>query len=87
MTALAAAQEEENVAPPELTSASGQLVPGTTQVDRPDLYSDNWDGDKYKGSGWNELTGLLAIGILVPVVGLVIALATRGTLWGLVSFY
>jgi len=64
-----------------------QLISGTDKVDRPDLYSDQWDGDKYVGSGWNELTVGLAIAIAVPVLGLVFALATKGTLWGVVSFY
>eukprot|EP00240_Pyramimonas_obovata_P006194 CAMPEP_0118932934 /NCGR_PEP_ID=MMETSP1169-20130426/10713_1 /TAXON_ID=36882 /ORGANISM="Pyramimonas obovata, Strain CCMP722" /LENGTH=309 /DNA_ID=CAMNT_0006875641 /DNA_START=95 /DNA_END=1028 /DNA_ORIENTATION=+ len=56
-------------------------------VDRPDLYSDNWDGDVYVGSGWNELSVGLAIAIAVPVLGLIFALSTKGTLWGVVSFY
>ena len=57
------------------------------RVDRPDLYSDQWEGDKFVGSGWNELTIGLAIAIGVPVIGLIFALSTRGTLWGVVSFY
>lgn len=56
-------------------------------VDRPDLYSDQWEGDQYIGSGWNELSVGLAIAIIVPVLGLVFALSTKGTLWGVVSFY
>lgn len=56
-------------------------------VDRPDLYSDQWEGDVYVGSGWNELSVGLAIAIAVPVIGLIFALSTKGTLWGVVSFY
>lgn len=60
----------------------------STEVrDRPDLYSDNWEGDVYTGSRWNELTVLLFITFIVPTVGIIFAVATRGTLWGLVSFY
>jgi len=54
--------------------------------DREDLYTDNWDGDQYKGSGWNELTVGLAIAVAVPVIGLGFAAATYGSLWGTSSY-
>lgn len=50
--------------------------------DRKDLYTDNWDGDVYKGSPVNILTILAAVSILVPVAGLVFAYQTYGVLWG-----
>ena len=50
--------------------------------DRKDLYTDNWDGDKYKGSPVNILTILAAVSILVPVAGLIFAYQTYGVLWG-----
>ena len=68
-------------------NAEKPTIEGMIMTDRPDLYSDKWSGDTYTGSNWNELTGLLAVGIAVPVLGLIFALATRGTLWGVVSFY
>ena len=52
------------------------------EKERPDLYSDNWQGDEYVGTGtWNELTVGLAIAIVVPLVITVFAAATNGVLW------
>ena len=52
------------------------------EKERPDLYSDNWQGDEYVGTGtWNELTVGLAIAIAVPLVITVFAAATNGVLW------
>lgn len=45
--------------------------------ERKDLYTDNWDGDKYKGSPLNILTVLAAISVLVPVLGLIFAYQVR----------
>jgi len=45
------------------------------------LYSANWQGDVYVGSKWNIMTVLMAVSILVPVMGLVFAWASYGTLW------
>lgn len=50
--------------------------------EREDLYTDNWDGDVYKGSPVNVLSVILAVSILAPLVGLIFALQTYGTLWG-----
>ena len=50
--------------------------------ERKDLYTDNWDGDQYKGSSFNILTVLAVISVLVPVLGLVFAYQTYGVLWG-----
>ena len=47
----------------------------------------NWDGDVYMGSVWNEATVLGLIAAAVPLAGLVFAVATKGTLWGLVDYY
>lgn len=55
---------------------------GMPERERDDLYSDNWDGDEYKGSNFNELTVGLGIAIATPVIGLLIAAATYGKLWG-----
>jgi len=55
--------------------------------DRPDLYSDNWQGDEYVGKGfWNELTVGLAVAIVVPLVITVAATASRGVLWDTTRF-
>lgn len=50
--------------------------------DREDLYTDNWDGDVYKGNKVNVLSVLVAISVLAPLVGIIFALQTYGTLWG-----
>lgn len=50
--------------------------------ERKDLYTDNWDGSEYKGSSVNVLTVIGAISILAPLIGLIFALQTYGTLWG-----
>lgn len=50
--------------------------------EREDLYTDNWDGDVYKGNPVNVLSVILAVSIIAPLVGLVFALQTYGTLWG-----
>ena len=50
--------------------------------ERKDLYTDNWDGSEYKGSGFNILTLLIALSVLVPAAGLAFAYWSYGTLWG-----
>lgn len=50
--------------------------------EREDLYTDNWDGDVYKGGKVNILSVLIAVSILAPLAGLLFALQTYGTLWG-----
>jgi len=50
--------------------------------ERKDLYSDNWDGDEYKGGGFNILTVLILLFVGVPVVGLLFAYQSYGVLWG-----
>ncbi|KAK3271868.1 hypothetical protein CYMTET_19804 [Cymbomonas tetramitiformis] len=50
--------------------------------ERKDLYTDNWDGDVYKGSGFNILNFLIILTIGVPVLGLIFAYQTYGVLWG-----
>lgn len=50
--------------------------------ERKDLYTDNWDGSEYKGSQFNILNLLVVLFIGVPVLGLVFAYQTYGTLWG-----
>jgi len=41
----------------------------------------------YIGSRWNELSILYLIFLLVPLMGLVFAWATYGTLWATGEFY
>lgn len=50
--------------------------------EREDLYTDNWDGDVYKGSPVNVLSVILGVSIIAPLIGLIFALQTYGTLWG-----
>eukprot|EP00976_Prorocentrum_cordatum_P087263 1186835-Prorocentrum_minimum.AAC.5 len=82
-------EEEEEEASPYVDGRYGSAAAPQKKdiVDRPDLYSDQWEGDKYVGSGWNELSVGLAIAIAVPVIGLIFALSTKGTLWGVMSYY
>jgi hypothetical protein len=49
--------------------------------------SANWDGDVYIGSGWNELSAGILIIIVIPLLGLLFAWATYGTLWATGEFY
>lgn len=46
------------------------------------LQSDNWDGDVYIGSRWNELSILYLIFMLTPLLGLLFAWASYGVYWG-----
>lgn len=50
--------------------------------ERKDLYTDNWDGDVYKGAPWNILNLLIILFLAVPLFGLIFAWQTYGTLWG-----
>lgn len=45
------------------------------------LYTKNWQGDVYVGSNWNILTVLLALGFATPLLGLLFAFLSYGTLW------
>lgn len=80
----APSEEEQEAAAAEArrqAEIAARRAAAAEPTERPDLYSDSWDGDQYTGSGWNELTALIAISLAVPVVGLVFALVTRGSLW------
>lgn len=46
------------------------------------LVSANWDGDVYRGGRWNVMTLLAAVGLATPLLGLLFAWATYGSLWG-----
>lgn len=45
------------------------------------------DGDVYIGSNWNALSAGLLIVFVVPLLGLLFAWATYGTLWATGEFY
>lgn len=45
------------------------------------MYTKNWQGDVYVGSNWNILTVLLALGFATPLLGLLFAFLSYGTLW------
>lgn len=45
------------------------------------LYSNNWQGDVYVGSNWNMLTLITGLMFFVPVIGLLFAYLSYGTLW------
>lgn len=47
----------------------------------------NWDGDVYVGSNWNMLSFLALCMWLLPIIGLVFAYLTYGTLWGVDTMY
>jgi hypothetical protein len=44
-----------------------------------------WKGDYHMGGAWNELSILWALIMGVPLVGLLAAVATYGSLWGLTA--
>lgn len=50
--------------------------------DRPDLYSDRWQGDVYTGSRFNVLNVILVVSVLVPLLGIGFALWSYGKVWG-----
>ena len=52
------------------------------RIDREDLYTDNWGGDKWKGDKVNVLSIIVVVSILGPLVGLAFAYLTFGKLWG-----
>ena len=52
------------------------------RIDREDLYTENWGGDKWKGDKVNVLSIIVAVSIIVPLVGLAFAYLTFGKLWG-----
>ena len=73
-----------SVAPPSTKPPSKARIPRPSQgeKERPDLYSDKWQGDEYVGTGpWNELTVGLAIAVAVPLLITIVAAATKGVLW------
>lgn len=45
------------------------------------LYTDEWQGDVYVGSNWNIMTFLAIVTFLVPLLGLLVAWLSYGTLW------
>lgn len=51
-------------------------------LERKDLYTDNWDGDKYKGGAVNILSVIVVVSVLTPLAGLAFAYLTYGRLWG-----
>lgn len=48
---------------------------------REDLYSDCWQGDVYVGSNNNIMTWLLIAAFATPMLGLLFAWLSYGTLW------
>ena len=79
-TASAAAEKQK----PKVTPAQlgFDRPPPQEKREREDLYSDNWAGDEYVGTGfWNELTVGIAIFVAVPGVITLVATLGRGTLW------
>ena len=81
MVSVEAASEEEEEEEEDVEMMAPSSSSGDPITDRPDLYTDNWDGDVYIGGGVNELTVLVGLGIGVPLIGLAIAFGTRGVLW------
>ena len=72
----------KNETPTRSRDANGKRI-----EDRPDLYTENWEGDQFVGKGfWNELTVGLAVAIVVPLVITVLATTTRGVLWDVTRF-
>ena len=82
--AMMTSSSSSSVAPPSTKPPSKARIPRPSQgeKERPDLYSDKWQGDEYVGTGpWNELTVGLAIAVAVPLFITIVAAATNGVLW------
>ena len=82
--AMMTSSSSSSVAPPSTKPPSKARIPRPSQgeKERPDLYSDKWQGDEYVGTGpWNELTVGLAIAVAVPLLITIVAAATNGVLW------
>eukprot|EP00775_Hariotina_reticulata_P007696 gene7696-7895_t len=45
------------------------------------LYTNNWQGDVYVGSNVNILTVIMGLTIAIPLLGLLFAYLSYGTLW------
>ena len=54
---------------------------GWGHQERPDLWTEAWEGGEYVGSSWNDLTALLVLAAAVVTVGVGVALLSRGVLW------
>ena len=84
MASSSSSSSSSSVAPPSTKPPSKARIPRPSQgeKERPDLYSDKWQGDEYVGTGpWNELTVGLAIAVAVPLLITIVAAATNGVLW------
>ena len=46
--------------------------------ERPDLYSDTWEGDRYIGGSWNILTVSVGLLLLIVLVGTAFGVANYG---------
>jgi len=81
-SSLAAASPSASAATNNNNNNQRIARPSQGEKERPDLYSDKWQGDEYVGDGpWNELTVGLVIAVAVPLLITVIATATNGVLW------
>jgi len=84
MASSSSSSSSSSVAPPSTKPPSKARIPRPSkgEKERPDLYSDKWQGDEYVGTGpWNELTVGLAIAVAVPLFITIVAAATNGVLW------
>ena len=88
---LQAAQRERPAGAPRRHSSAARLsaefrrqanLAANNGKERKDLYTDNWDGSEYKGSGFNILTLLALLAVLAPILGLFFAYQSYGELWG-----
>ena len=81
-SSLAAASPSASAATNNNNNNQRIARPSQGEKERPDLYSDKWQGDEYVGDGpWNELTVGLVIAVAVPLLITVVATATNGVLW------
>jgi hypothetical protein len=81
-------EEEQNRVRQQQQQQQQQQRKRQIEKERPDLYSENWNGDEYVGTKkWNELTVGLAIAIAVPLIITIVATATNGVLWNVPDAY
>jgi len=68
--------EEANSA--QQAAAARPPPPLKLAKERPDLYSDTWEGDRYVGGNWNILTVSVGLLLVIVLAGTAFGMATYG---------
>ena len=62
----------------EQAAAAAPPRPPKLAKERPDLYSDTWEGDRYIGGSWNILTVSSGLLLLIVTVGILVGVMNYG---------